>query len=290
MGNSITLTIAVPTFNRCRYLKELIPLLIEQVESLNKKKAVIEILICNNNSTDDTEDFLAPFIKQGLITYRKNTNNIGAERNFVRCIEEASGDYVWIFGDDELLQYNGIENAYTLVANNNFQLIILNDGKYQSKLGDTSFDTLSDFILKMSSINPHFLLAHTLITLNIFKKSVFSLKAAQQNFGTEYSLMYGLMIGMISASNTANAIYISSTPVISIRETRAAVEISHSKLLQKQVNYLRFIAKEFKSAELKRYANRFYLIEFLRLNKNRLYMGLSKIPFLRRFYRALKSK
>jgi glycosyltransferase involved in cell wall biosynthesis len=287
--NAISLTIAIPTFNRCQYLKELIPDLLEQVKSVNNSKNLIQVLISNNASTDETEDFITPFVEQGLITYRKNLENIGADRNIMKCVEEASGKYVWIFGDDELLQDAGILNAYHLVVNNNYELIILSDGQYDSKLTmDTSFETLFEFISKMSGINPHLLLAHTLITSNIFKKSAYSVTDASKYFYTNYSMMYGIINGMLIKDTIDDAVYVSTVPIIKVRDSRAIVEIEYSDLLQKQVNYLRYLASTFNIKPLNQYATRFYLIGFLRLTNNRLITMIGKIPFIKRLYRAIK--
>ena len=286
-----TLTIAIPTFNRCRYLKELIPALLEQIKPINKFKFTVEILVSNNCSSDETNEFIQPFSDLGLISYRKNKVNIGAERNIMRCIEEASGEYIWIFGDDELIHPNGILTTCDLILKYKSDLIILNDGNYDTKLSaDTAFNSLSDFVSKMSQINPHFLLAHTLITLNVFKKSRYNFQAAREFLDTDYSQMYGLMIGLINSPSVANAVYVSTAPVVKIRETRAQLEISYSRLVKNQMRYMRFIGTSLNNKRLYRYATQFYFLEVFRYLLNKFTAICGHIPFARKIYRALKNK
>jgi abequosyltransferase len=94
------LTVAIPTFNRAWCLKELLPLLIDQV----KDEPRIELIISDNASPDDTPSVVQDFVARGLpVRYVRNTQNIGADANFLQCFEQARGKYVWIFSDDDLI-------------------------------------------------------------------------------------------------------------------------------------------------------------------------------------------
>ena len=68
----------------------------------------MEILIVDNNSTDNTLNLLRK-IDDPRIKIYKNSKNIGAEANFNRCIQLAKGKYVGIFHADDVYAYNIVE-------------------------------------------------------------------------------------------------------------------------------------------------------------------------------------
>lgn len=94
------LTIAIPTFNRAWCLRELLPLLVDQL----KDEARIELIISDNASPDDTPSVVREFVTRGLpIRYIRNDQNVGPDANFLQCFEQARGKYVWLFSDDDLI-------------------------------------------------------------------------------------------------------------------------------------------------------------------------------------------
>ncbi|MCL4462314.1 MAG: glycosyltransferase [Firmicutes bacterium] len=60
-----------------------------------------EILVFDNASTDNTPSLLGEFSDPRLKIYR-NEVNIGAERNFSRAVQSASGEYIALFHADDL--------------------------------------------------------------------------------------------------------------------------------------------------------------------------------------------
>jgi abequosyltransferase len=106
------LTIAIPTYNRRRYLEELLLCLQPQLV----KQPRVELVISDNASDDDTEQMVEVFQKQGLILrYTRNSTNIGPDANFARCFEIATGKYFWILGDDDLLTPLAIDQLLSLL-------------------------------------------------------------------------------------------------------------------------------------------------------------------------------
>ena len=94
------LTIAIPTYNRAGLLGELLDVLLPQLADEPR----VELLICDNASPDGTEDVVRGRIAGGAaIRYLRNAENIGSDANFVRCFEEAGGEYFWLFGDDDII-------------------------------------------------------------------------------------------------------------------------------------------------------------------------------------------
>ena len=79
------------------------PFLFEAIESLiSQSFSDIEIIICDNASTDDTEAICRSFMsKDARIRYHRNSRNLGPAVNFNLSFELASGDYFkWAAHDD----------------------------------------------------------------------------------------------------------------------------------------------------------------------------------------------
>jgi abequosyltransferase len=116
------LTIAIPTFNRAKYLQELLATLFDQLVAQHQ----VELLVSDNASADDTPSIVEGFIMRGLaIRYLRNEANIGADANFLQCFEQSRGQYVWIFGDDDVIVPGGIGIILNLLHNGDYSLIYL---------------------------------------------------------------------------------------------------------------------------------------------------------------------
>lgn len=89
-------TIGVPAYNAERYLAISLGSLLEQTYT------DIEILICDNASTDSTPDIAADFARRDArVRYVRNERNIGAGRNFIRCVDLARSElFRWQSADD----------------------------------------------------------------------------------------------------------------------------------------------------------------------------------------------
>jgi len=96
------LTIAIPTWNRASYLEQNLAQLKSEMRSVAPGE--VELLISDNHSTDSTPDVVKNAQQAGLaIRYVRNAENLGWGRNFTQCYELASGTYLLLLGDDDLL-------------------------------------------------------------------------------------------------------------------------------------------------------------------------------------------
>jgi len=122
-NNRPLLTISIPTYNRSFFLDELLSCLLDQCVSNSK----IELLVSDNDSSDETPSIVKAYIDRGLgIRYLRNTANIGADRNFLQCFEKARGKYVWIIGDDDVVTPGAIGKIITYLEANEYNLIYVN--------------------------------------------------------------------------------------------------------------------------------------------------------------------
>jgi abequosyltransferase len=123
------LTIAIPTYNRSRYLRELLQSLLEDLRGESR----IELIVSDNASPDETPQLVEEFRNRGLqLRYIRNETNIGADANFLQCFEQASGKYVWIFGDDDIIVPGGIEKALRLLAADDYSLVYMSPYEFRS--------------------------------------------------------------------------------------------------------------------------------------------------------------
>ncbi len=138
------LTIAIPTYNRCRFLAELLTNLEPQLAGEDR----VELIVSDNASPDATARTIESFQAQGMrIRHLTNSENVGPDENFFRCFRAALGKYVWIFGDDDLLMQGAVQQILSLLeqgeVSGDFDLV------YLSSFGFTGeYHTPKDTVLK----------------------------------------------------------------------------------------------------------------------------------------------
>ena len=118
------ITLAIPTFNRAAFLTELLASLLPQFATL--PSGTVELLVSDNCSTDETESVVRQFVSRRLhCRYLRNKANLGADANFLQCLDEATGQYVWVFGDDDLLVPDALPNLISLLEQAEVDLVYL---------------------------------------------------------------------------------------------------------------------------------------------------------------------
>lgn len=104
------LSICIPTFNRAEYLRGLLDSI---YKSCKGNEDSIEVVISNNESTDHTEDVVneyKKYFKQLRYHYHFEALLPG-EKNFFFVSRMATGEYVWLIGDDDEIA----EDAITII-------------------------------------------------------------------------------------------------------------------------------------------------------------------------------
>jgi|SaaInlStandDraft_5_1057022.scaffolds.fasta_scaffold08310_2 glycosyltransferase involved in cell wall biosynthesis len=101
LKNKKLLSICIPTYNRDEYLLNLLKILANEAQSVDKYTNDFEICISDNNSTDCTQDIVRSFESLLPIYSKKNKDNIGAGMNYLEVVKMSTGEYVWVIGDDD---------------------------------------------------------------------------------------------------------------------------------------------------------------------------------------------
>lgn len=225
------LSICIPTYNRVGYLKDLLPGLSAQIDAVANGK--IELVISDNASTDGTAGYLKS-VGRPYLRWWTNKSNIGGDRNFLKCIREARGEYVWLLGDDDLVPPNGVAAVADLIGTSHPDLLI-------AGLGDSAaveFADYRDFLEKRCRKNAREALAHTLISANVFRREVFDMAFAEKTLYTQYAHMFGLVKDL-------EGTVVVTRPFVGTRPVRAEFAKYPSFLCVKQAFYLRYLARRF---------------------------------------------
>jgi glycosyltransferase involved in cell wall biosynthesis len=100
----VLISICIPTFNRARYLSEAIENLLPQLAP------DIELLVYDTGSTDGTRELMGRFRDRypGIRFFFLDTRR-GFDETALLLLEQCRGEYVWLFGSDDLLKEGAIE-------------------------------------------------------------------------------------------------------------------------------------------------------------------------------------
>ena len=139
----IQLSIAIPSYNRAKELREMLECLLPQVL---KHKEEVEIVISDNASpeTDNTEEVVKELQEKYNfpINYKKLEKGIYFEDNFKAVVSRTTGKYVHMTGDDDLFAPDFIDVLFSLMEKE-YGLIHFNRLSGNSKCSD---NILSDKI------------------------------------------------------------------------------------------------------------------------------------------------
>lgn len=241
-----TLSICIPTYNRIRYLKEILAMIAPQLQSLQDGQC--EFLVINNASTDGTGEFLADYATtHPILRYINNRENIGGDRNFLKCIRESKGEYIWLVGDDDIVNPNAVQTIINLLTKYHPGLLIAAE---HAKNNVTVYNDYRECVLKEQAPSGEFVIDHTLISANIFRRDLFDLDFAETKLHLSYAHMFGLM------KKLGNETVVVAPALISERPVRAEFAKYPSFLCVKHAIYLCFLAKVFNIPKLRFHAIR----------------------------------
>ena len=118
-------SVIVTTYNGKKYIKQ------QLVSILNQTLQPDEVLIYDDNSTDNTVDIIKSFISDNNLNNWKLTvreNNVGWRRNFIDASEKASGKYIFFCDQDDVWMTRKLEIMSEIMENNKNILVLA--GKY----------------------------------------------------------------------------------------------------------------------------------------------------------------
>ncbi|MEA5411769.1 FkbM family methyltransferase [Synechococcus sp. BA-120 BA3] len=189
------LSIAIPAYARKNELIHAIEHFISQISG--KYDNEIEILISDDHSPDDELSVVRSKYaeKFEFINYVRYSKNIGLEANLIACAQSCSGEFLWIFGDDDFPEQECFDTLMPILRASLSDFIILNRTRRSFDLSKI----ISDNWMKLDPSKTYafsglreFCLSHGFISIigfisvNIFRRKPFMAVDASKYMGTMY--------------------------------------------------------------------------------------------------------
>lgn len=135
------ISFCIPTRNRSIFLLEMLENLVAQAGF------DCEYVIVDGGSQDATADIVDKFKRDGYrIIYFRREQGVGVDRDILKAVELASGEYCWLMSDDDLLE----DGSYTYVSD----VLRSNSGIAGASLNIVAYDpTISYRIQTVPSIS-----------------------------------------------------------------------------------------------------------------------------------------
>jgi abequosyltransferase len=113
MPNKKLLTIAIPTYQREKELRETLSDLYQQYINLSvaDQSNVSVIVIDNASTTYNIKDVFHEFYEKLPIIFKQNEKNLGIDGNVKQCILNSNSRFVWLFSDDDLFEDHALRDV-----------------------------------------------------------------------------------------------------------------------------------------------------------------------------------
>lgn len=148
MDNKPLLSICIPTYNRAPFLDECLKQISSQITNEGLEDT-IELLVSDNHSTDDTPDIVKKHIQAGAkIRYFRNEKNLGMDGNFVNCFKNATGNFIWLLGDDDYLMKGALKLIVEQLGAQSIGLVHLKTGNHSN--GIIEYSNAEKFLCDVS--------------------------------------------------------------------------------------------------------------------------------------------
>ena len=189
------LSIAIPAHDRPNELKFGLERFISQIAGKYEKE--IEIIVSDDHSPNDSLQEIRSFAdRYSFIKYRRFPRNIGLERNLIECAKGCSGEFLWLFGDDDYLETDdAVDQIMKLLQDGCYDFYIFNRTRRSFDLSETLTDNWMKIDAKKSfefsglrkfCKTYGFISIIGFISVNIFRRDLFQQVEAEKYFGTMY--------------------------------------------------------------------------------------------------------
>lgn len=179
-GSDLKLTIYIPTYRRSE-LSELLDSLKPQLTS------EVEIVISDNDGQ------AAPLVTEQMyhapcpVRYERRASNIGGDANIVRGWTQGSAPWVWIIGDDDVVNSDALRLVLQRITDETIdRVILLSESAPREAAGAVGS------LRELAELDPALPLAATLVSANVCRRSAVNLAAAIAAVDTKYGHAYGM--------------------------------------------------------------------------------------------------
>ncbi|MGD1805512.1 glycosyltransferase family 2 protein [Dapis sp. BLCC M126] len=110
IDNFPKVTVCLPTYNSGEFLTQAIDSILEQTFT------DFELIISDDCSTDNTPEVIRSYLeKDSRIKYLNNSKNLGLFPNWNRCLKSASGEYITVFAQDDVMLPKNLEQKVKIL-------------------------------------------------------------------------------------------------------------------------------------------------------------------------------
>lgn len=189
------LSIAIPAYDRAESLMQAIKSFVEQIKGRFEQE--VEIVVSDDCTPDDRLSQVRDYARQySFVRWRRYEKNIGLERNLLACADSCTGEFLWIFGDDDFLERDdALATVLDKLRQGKHDVLVLNRTRRSTDLQtlispnwmglETSlckpFSGLREFCLEFGFIS-----VLGFISVNIFRRRQFQRIDASRFMGTMY--------------------------------------------------------------------------------------------------------
>jgi glycosyltransferase involved in cell wall biosynthesis len=118
------ITIGIPTYNRAIKLNRSLTLL-SQFYKKEIQAGILEILVVDNCSTDETKKILEKFNSQiKNFQFFIQDCNIGYDLNVLTVYKKSQSQYIWLFADDDIPYKNALNEILFALDNRNVDILL----------------------------------------------------------------------------------------------------------------------------------------------------------------------
>ena len=233
---NVKLSVAIPTYNGAKYIREALDSIITQLDDIDEE---IEIVISDNASTDQTPEIVRDYQrKYSFIKYFRNEENLGADRNFDLAVRRSTGEYVWLFSDDDKLKSDAIKKVLEVLKKYpNIGLIWVNYGIYNEDFSVCSMErrdlkTMEDVLCSADEFYTTTHILSTACSTNIVKRSSWN-NVDKDRFFESHFIHVAVISSYLIKENNA---YCINYPYVMIRMRRVSQWANNGKLLIYSIN------------------------------------------------------
>ena len=140
-------SIGMPTYNGAKFISAAIESILSQ------KYTYFELIISDDASTDETEEIVMKYCRDDLrIKYIRQQENIGANQNFKKVLEAATGEYFMFASQDDTFSSNWLSGLISSLRGTN-NCASFGSTIYIDEIGNTINSTANKIYFKFGENN-----------------------------------------------------------------------------------------------------------------------------------------
>lgn len=191
-----TLSVCIPSYKRPQDLERCLSSLVNQKLF---DDSWIELIICDDAPHQPVTEVVKKFQKKygkQKIKYFLNEQNLGFEKNILKCIDKATNKYIFFLTDDDCFTPHTLEKIKNLLLTHSdidfFTSTYLTQHENGEIFGDYKISQKSRYILKESADEALIFGICNDLSGKCFKKECFSVSGYSRHFGSMYPHLYAL--------------------------------------------------------------------------------------------------